>query len=382
MALTRPLLSQINTNITSFSDNMMIINAGNVANRDLGIVFDRSVSSNPNVTLFWQESSGSFTFAQTTSGGLDNANIVVSSNANISVGNVFASSYFYSNGAAFAGGGGSVTTFSSTAPVSPAQGDIWIESDTGIQYIYFNDGTSSQWAEMEAQTSFASGADLSSVAQDILPSADITYDLGSATHRWRDIYLSGNTINLGGATIKTDAASGAIALIPEPTEANPNPSGMVVSPSGGITVVATVGGEVSGNAIGNAAASPTAAPVPIDITTTAPQNGQALIWDSTNSEFVPGNVSASGGTPGGSNTQIQFNDGGAFGGSAGFTFDKTSNSLTVNGVISGGFLIENSQTVAANYTITAGKSAMSSGPMTINTGVTVTVPPGSRWVIL
>ena len=133
------------------------------------------------------------------------------------------------------------------------------------------------------------------VAGNLLPSANVTYDLGSATYRWRDLYLSGNTINLGGATIKTDAASGAIALIPEPTESNPNPSGMVVSPSGGITVVATTGGEVSGNAIANAAASPTAAPVPIDITTTAPTNGQALIWDSANSEFVPGNVSAGGG---------------------------------------------------------------------------------------
>jgi hypothetical protein len=37
-----------------------------------------------------------------------------------------------------------------------------------------------------------------------------------------------------------------------------------------------------------------------------------------------------GGTPGGSNTQVQFNDGGVFGGAAGFTFDKTTNTLTAN----------------------------------------------------
>ena len=132
---------------------------------------------------------------------------------------------------------------------------------------------------------------LASFDGNIIPAANVTYDLGSDTNRWRDIYLSGNTINLGGATIKTDAASGAIALIPEPTEANPNPSGMVVSPLGGITVVTTTGGEVSGNAIADAAASPTSAPVLIDITTTVPTDGQALIWDSANSEFVPGNVS-------------------------------------------------------------------------------------------
>lgn len=44
--------------------------------------------------------------------------------------------------------------------------------------------------------------------------------------------------------------------------------------------------------------------------------------------------------------------------------------------------IENSQVVTSNYTITSGKSASSTGPITINNGVTVTIPSGSRWVIL
>jgi hypothetical protein len=43
---------------------------------------------------------------------------------------------------------------------------------------------------------------------------------------------------------------------------------------------------------------------------------------------------------------------------------------------------ENSQTVTTSYTITSGDSAMSTGPITINASVTVTVPTGSRWVIL
>ena len=38
-----------------------------------------------------------------------------------------------------------------------------------------------------------------------------------------------------------------------------------------------------------------------------------------------------GGTPGGSDTQVQFNDGGAFGGDSGFTFDKTNNTLGLGG---------------------------------------------------
>lgn len=40
-----------------------------------------------------------------------------------------------------------------------------------------------------------------------------------------------------------------------------------------------------------------------------------------------------GGSPGGSDTQVQFNDGGSFGGDAGFTYNKTSDVLTVAGGI-------------------------------------------------
>ncbi len=38
-------------------------------------------------------------------------------------------------------------------------------------------------------------------------------------------------------------------------------------------------------------------------------------------------------SPGGSDTQIQFNDGGSFGGDADFTWNKTTNALTVNGTV-------------------------------------------------
>lgn len=43
---------------------------------------------------------------------------------------------------------------------------------------------------------------------------------------------------------------------------------------------------------------------------------------------------------------------------------------------------ENDQAVTTNYTITAGKNAMSAGPITINSGITVTVPSGSTWAIV
>jgi hypothetical protein len=46
-----------------------------------------------------------------------------------------------------------------------------------------------------------------------------------------------------------------------------------------------------------------------------------------------------------------------------------------------GFIV-NSMTVSANYTVATGDSAMSVGPMTIASGVVVTVSSGSRWVVI
>jgi hypothetical protein len=43
---------------------------------------------------------------------------------------------------------------------------------------------------------------------------------------------------------------------------------------------------------------------------------------------------------------------------------------------------ENSLIVTTNYTITTGKNAMSVGPITINSGISVTVGADQRWVVL
>lgn len=45
-------------------------------------------------------------------------------------------------------------------------------------------------------------------------------------------------------------------------------------------------------------------------------------------------------------------------------------------------IVENENTISANRTITVGSNGMSVGYMTINTGVSVTVQPNQRWVIL
>lgn len=58
------------------------------------------------------------------------------------------------------------------------------------------------------------------------------------------------------------------------------------------------------------------------------------------------------------------------------------NSASGGGAVASGAMYENSQSISANYTITSSKSAMSAGPVTIASGVTLTIPSGSRWVVL
>lgn len=43
---------------------------------------------------------------------------------------------------------------------------------------------------------------------------------------------------------------------------------------------------------------------------------------------------------------------------------------------------ENDTTVTGSYTITTGKNAMTAGPITVLSGVTVTVPSGSSWTVV
>lgn len=159
---------------------------------------------------------------------------------------------------------------------------------------------------------------------------------------------------------------------------------------------------------------------------------QALVaWNG--SDFVQVGASA-----GGSNTQVQFNDNGALGGSANFTWDGSnvqigsqgdlrfadsdssnwvalqapttvasnvtftlpsadgtsgqvlqtngSGALSFSTVSSpakaSGALIVNTTTVSENYTVPTGSNAFSVGPITVSSGFAITVSSGQRWLVL
>jgi hypothetical protein len=68
--------------------------------------------------------------------------------------------------------------------------------------------------------------------------------------------------------------------------------------------------------------------------------------------------------------------------SSSFTYVTGTGTLTAPAVSASNGLVVNSNTVSASYSIPSGSSATSAGPMTIASGQTVTVPSGSRWVVL
>jgi hypothetical protein len=75
-------------------------------------------------------------------------------------------------------------------PDNPSNGDSF--TSNGIVYVY--NSTTTAW-----QKSYTSVPPV--VTGHVLPDANETYDLGSTTQRFRDLYLSGNTLYIGGQEI-------------------------------------------------------------------------------------------------------------------------------------------------------------------------------------
>ena len=98
-----------------------------------------------------------------------------------------------------------------------------------------------------------------------------------------------------------------------------------------------------------------------DVIITTPSTGQVVKYNGTNWVNDTDATGGAGSTPGGSDTQIQFNDAGAFGGDADFTWNKTTNDLVLGGTDTGitlkGITTEPSAPAADNLHIYSKKIA-------------------------
>jgi hypothetical protein len=152
--------------------------------------------------------------------------------------------------------------------------------------------------------------------------------------------------------------------------------------SGGLDVIGTV--DATTLSIGGTAITATAAELNyVDGVTSAIQtqlDNRVVRTSSTGSAVIPasttGNRDAS---P--SAGYFRFNTTvSKFEGYSGTAWGSVGGGATGGG--SDAIFFENGQTVTASYTITAGNNAMTAGPISINGGVTVTIPSGSVWTIV
>jgi len=166
----------------------------------------------------------------------------------------------------------------------------------------------------------------------IVSDTDSTDDLGTTSVRWANLFVDGITatdqITATGFTGTLDGILGSGAAAAATTTTL-------------VSSTITASGIVTANA-------------KLDM------NGTELILDADADTSITADT----------DDQIDFRIGGA---------DKMEMNATA---FSGGAIYENADDIAANYSITAGKNAFSVGPITIASGVTVTVPSGQRWVIL
>jgi len=102
-----------------------------------------------------------------------------------------------------------LTTSGTTGQVLTYNGSSWAAADSF-------DGA---YSSLSGKPTLLTNLD-GTVKQDIIPDTNIAYDIGSDTKRFKDLYLSGNTISLGSALMSA-SSSGGISL----------PSGTTIGPA-------------------------------------------------------------------------------------------------------------------------------------------------------
>ena len=107
-------------------------------------------------------------------------------------------------------------------------------------------------------------------------------------------------------------------------------------------------------------------------TTWASVGGAALVNDtSTSSNLYPLFASATTGTAATLNTS-----------NAKLLYKPSTGEFQASALVASNGIVVNAQTVTADYTLAATNNAMSAGPVTVDSGVTVTISSGARWVVI
>ena len=148
--------------------------------------------------------------------------------------------------------------------------------------------------------------------------------------------------------------------------ATPGPIGNTSPSTGNFTTLGTTGNVTLGNAVGDQVIFNAG-------TATVPNN---LVFSGTGTITTPSGTTAQRpGSPG--EGMLRYNSElDEFEGYAASAWGSIG-----GGASAGGAVYENAQTIAADYTMTTGTNGHSVGPITVDSGVTVTIPSGSSWLV-
>jgi hypothetical protein len=197
------------------------------------------------------------------------------------------------------------------------------------------------------------------------------------------ISVSGSPITGSGTLTITNTAPDQTVAISSGTGISvtgtyPNFTVTNTSPSSGgtVTSVAALTLGTTGTDLSSTVANGTTTPViTLNVPTASATNRGALSsadWTTFNSKAAPFTYTS---------TYIPFGQGTTTPNqSADLTFDGTTQSAPIQRASNG--IVTNNKTIGTSFTIPATDNAMSSGPVTLSAGVTVTVSSGSRWVVL
>lgn len=209
MPLTRPRFEQLNTIITNFTDPISVLNKGSsLANIDVGFIFNRDGGTSSNVAVFWDESANTFVTSFTLDSGSNNANITITEYANLRVGTITATfvnttgnimssgnvtaPYFFGNGSQLSG------VITSVTKIINGTSDVTAYSGGNVAVTV---GGTANTVVFTSSNIHVTGS--------IIPSANVTYDLGSSSNRFRSAYFAGSTIYIG----NTEISESTIAAI-------------------------------------------------------------------------------------------------------------------------------------------------------------------------